>query len=301
MLAPTYPPPDPERGDRICQDVMNLMKIRQEEHNVDLVGRWLELTLAKAQRFNRLPWWFVRRLYGCRIYAGQDLFDLTGDMDRIIAVYCLEKLKHIALGEIIERRHTANCHHRVNLGEPRYYCFDGGRLHLWPAPDTDMLLAISYTSPLDVATVPEDWETVLFDGIIGLYGRFFDSTGLINKESAQEFLPRFWEGLKATRSQHFDTEMFERTLNDHPKQQGETLYSLWAESAMGEIGTLSLTPALRGTPGEIQIPADEGMEHLNKPGVPITQIPGRFDPKDNPSEQSSVGSHQLAAVGKKTA
>ena len=279
---------------------MNLMKIRQDEKNIHLIGRWLELTLAKAQRFNRRPWWFAQRLYGCRIFAGQDMFDLTGDMDRIIAAYCLEKLKHIALGEIIERRHTANYHHRVCLGEPRYYCFDGGRLHLWPAPDTDMLLAIRYSCPLEAEIVPEEWETILLDGIIGFYGRFFDSTGLINKETGAEFLPRFWEGLKATRTQHFDTEIFERTLDAHPKQQGETLYALWAETAMGAVGTLSLTPSLRGAPGEIQIPADKGMEHLNKPRVPVTQIPGNYSPKDDPKTTPAENSSQ-AMAGKKTA
>ena len=277
MIEPNFPPTDPERGKRICRDVMDLMKIRKDEKTVHLVGRWLELTLGKAQRFNRQPWWFARRLYGCRIFPGQDLFDLTGDMDRIIAAYCLEKMQHISLGEILERRHKANCHHRINRGEPRYYCFYGGRLHLWPAPDNDMLMAISYSCPLDAAIIPDEWETVILDGIIGLYGRFFDSTGLINKENAQEFLPRFWEGLKATRQNHFDSEVFERTLKAYPRQQGETLYSLWAETTMGSVGSLSLTPSLQGKPGEIQIPADKGMEHLNKPGQPITQIPGRYN------------------------
>lgn len=292
MIESDFPPTDAKRGARICQDVMELMKIRQDEQNVHLVGRWLELTLAKAKQFNRLPWWFARRFYACRIFAGQDLFDLSGDMDRVIAVYCLKKLSHIALSEIIERRHTANCYHRVNRGEPAYYCFDGGRLHLWPAPEKDMLLAISYSCPLKAEIVPAEWETILVDGIIGFYGRFFDSTGLINKETGAEFLPRFWEGLKATRSSHFDTEVYERFLKELPKQQGDTIYSLWAESALGSVGSLSLTPSVRGAPGEIQIPADEGMEHLNQPHVPITQIPGNYDPdpKPEPSEARGVKS-----------
>ena len=294
MLEPNFPPPDPKRAARICEDVIDLLKMRKGEDADRRVGRWLKLTLAKAQRFNRLPWWFARRLYGCRIFAGQDLFDLTGDMDRIIAVYCLRKLKNIALGEIIERRHSAHCYHRVNQGEPRYYCFDGGRLHLWPAPEKDMLLAIGYSCPLEASIIPEEWETILLDGIIGFYGRFFDSTGLINKETGQEFLPRFWEGLKAARSQHFDTEVFERTLEAWPKQAGDTLYTIWAESAMGSVGSLSLIPALRGIPGEIQIPADEGMEHLNKPNVPITQIPGNYDPSGNSSVDASTGRKKSA-------
>ncbi len=278
MIEPIYPPPDPERESRICTDVIDLMKMQKTEESNQKVARWLQLTLAKAQRFNRLPWWFAKRLLGCRIFAGQDMFDLTGAMDRIIAAYCLEKLKHIPLGTIIQRRNNADCHQRINSGEPRYYCFDGGRLHLWPAPDKDMLFIISYACPLEAAIVPAEWETILLDGIIGLYARFFDSSALVNKENGQEFLPRFWEGLKATRSHHFDSETFERQLEGTPKQHRETLYTAWAESALGSVGALRITPTLRGTPGDIQIPADKGMEHKNKPGVPITQIPGNYDP-----------------------
>ncbi len=288
-----FPPPDPERGGRICQDVIDLMKIRDNEQNQHLVGRWLELTLAKAQRFNRLPWWFARRLFGCRIFAGQDMFDLTGDMDRIIAVYCLIKLRHISLGEIVERRNRAYYHSRVNQGEPRYYCFDGARLHLWPAPDKGMLLIIQYACPLEASIIPAEWETVLIDGMIGFYGRFFDSSGLINQESAQDFLPRFWEGIKATRSEHFDSTPFERNLDDRPRQQGDTLSTCWAECESGSIGPLSVTPSYRGEPGEIQIPADKGKEHLNQPGVPITQIPGNYDPS------GTVGSGKLEVGSKR--
>ena len=294
-----FPPPDPERGGRICQDVIDLMKIRDDEHNQHLVGRWLELTLEKAKRFNRRPWWFARRLFGCRIFSGQDMFDLTGDMDRMIAVFCLVKLKQIALGEILERRNRAYYHSRVNCGDPRYYNFDGARLHLWPAPDRDMLLVISYTCPLEAEIVPVEWETILLDGIIGLYGRFFDSTGLINKESGAEFQPRFWEGLKASRSEHFDSEVHERQLDAWPKQPGDTLYTMWAESQSGSVGQLSVTPSYRGEPGEIQIPADEGLEHLNQPGVPITQIPGNYNPSDSPSASRNPLSDQKTTDSEK--
>ena len=282
MIDSGFPPNDPDRGERICRDVIDLMKMRKDQESGNRVARWLQMTLAKAQRFSRLPWWFARRLFGCRIFAGQDLFDLTGDMDRVIAVYCLKKLDHIPLGEIIKRRNRADCYLRVNQGEPGYYCFDSGRLHLWPAPNKDMLLIIQYTRPLTAAMVPPEWETVLLDGIIGFYGRFFDATGMIDKESGQEFLPRFWEGLKATRGEHFDTVVHDRAISAWIKQQGDTLYTAWAESAQGEVGALSLTPSLRGAPGDIQIPADEGQEHLNKTGVPITQIPGNYDPSREP-------------------
>ena len=276
IIEPQYPEPDPEREKRIVNDVISLMKLSNDEARRKMVTRWLEFTLTKAQRFNRLPWWFARRLFACMVYEGQDVFDLQGKLDRIIAVFCPLKLTIKPIGFIIEKRSTSHKYERSNLGEPVYYALHSGRIHLWPVPDSAIMLAVTYSRQLSPDIVPVEWESFLLDGVIGLYGRHFDSSGLL--ENANEFTARFWEGLKASRNEHFDTESFERKDRDYPANQGMSVSQAYAEINSVDFENAILKPAYDGAPGEIQILANREKIQKNKRGTPIAQIPGDHQP-----------------------
>ncbi len=240
------------------------------------VSRWLAFTLVKAQRFNRLPWWFARRMFACLVYEGQDVFDLQGELDRIIAVFCSDKLSVRPVDYIIEQRTNAYSHSRSNCGEPVYYAIHAGRLHLWPAPDKTFMFCVTYSRTLTTDIVPIEWESYLVDGIIGLYGRHFDSSGLL--EEASEFTARFWEGIKSSRAEHFDTESYERRDRSWPKHQGMTSSQAYGEISSVAFDDAILKPAYDGTPGSIQILSDKESMTNNQRSTPVTQIKGAHQP-----------------------
>lgn len=276
MIDPLYPPPDPEREGRIIADVINLMKLRNDEATQAIVRRWLQFTLVKAQRSSRLPYWFARRLFACLVYRGQDVFDLQGDLDRIIATFCPEKLTIRPIDYILEQRSNAYSNDRSNCGEPVYYALHSGRLHLWPAPEKPFMLCLTYSCPLTPDIVPSEWESFLVDGVIGLYGRHFDSSGLL--EEASEFAARFWEGLKSSRSEHFDSETIERRNRAWPTDQGMTLSQAYGEISTAAFENAVLKPAYDSAPGMIQILGDKDEMPKNQRGTAITQIKGELQP-----------------------
>ena len=276
IIEPLYPTPDDQRQDRIVQDVIDLMKLRNDDIIKAKVRRWLDFTLIKAQRFNRLPWWFARRLFGCKVYEGQDVFDLQGQLDRFISIFCPGRLRAKPMDYIIQQRAESDYYHQANSGIPEYYALHGGRLHLWPAPDAEMMLCISYSILLTPAIVPPEWEAYLVDGIIGLYGRHFDSSGLL--EEAAGFEAAFWEGIKATRAVHFDTEPTHRKDFANPRQQASTLFGAYTEVNSTDYDNAIIKPAYQAAAGQVQILADEGEEAANSRGTPIMQIGGDKQP-----------------------
>ncbi len=281
MIEPIYPPPDPERESRIVKDVISLMKLQNDKASTDRVARWLFLTLIKAQVYTRLPWWFARRLFACMVYPGQDVFDLQGELDKIISAFCPVKLNIRPMDYIINQRSSAHTHQRNDCGEPCYYAIHGGRLHLWPAPDEPMMLCVTYSLHLTPDIVPQEWESYLLDGVIGLYGRHFDSSGLLEK--ADEFVSRFYAGLKASRSEHYDSEAWERIDRANPTTRGMSASHAYGEVSSAPIDDQSfenaiLKPAYNNAPGEIQILANKGSAQQNTRGTPITQIKGTHQP-----------------------
>ncbi len=276
MIDPLYPVPDPEREDRMVSDVIQLMKLRDDDAIKAIVKRWLKFTLVKAQRFNRLPWWFARRYFACVVYEGQDVFDLQGELDRIIAVFCPEKLSIRPIDYIIEERANAYSHHRSNCGDPVYYALHSGRLHLWPAPDKPMMLSVTYSRLLTAEIIPPEWEAYLVDGIIGLYGRHFDSSGLL--EEADQFTPRFWEGIKSSRAEHFDSMAYERMDRSFAKTRHLSSSEAYAEISTTEFDDAILKPAYDEAPGMLQILADLDEMARNQRGVPFAQIKGERQP-----------------------
>ena len=270
MIEPNFPPPDPERGKRIVSDVIDLMKLQNNEATRSKVNRWLELTLGKAQRMNRLPWWFARRLFACIAYPGQDVFDLQGDIDKVIALFCEKKLKLKSIGFILE------CRAEGKLGKPLFYALHGGRIHLWPAPNDEVLLAITYAKPLTVEMVPVEWESCLIDGVIGFYGKYFDRSGLL--ENPDEFSQRFMAGIRASRSEHFDTESFDRHYETVITKPGLTSFQAYTEISMADYDNAIIAPSYNGKTGEIQILANKDEFKKNQRGISIAQIKGNRQP-----------------------
>lgn len=279
MFQPLYPPPDDQREQRIISDVISLMKLRNDEQIKTMVQRWLSFTLVKAQRFNRLPWWFARRMFSCMVYRGQDVFDLQGEIDRIITISCPFKLQNKPIDLINDRRQEALFYGNCNAGKPEYYSIHGGRLHLWPCPDKTYMIIINYSYPLKASIVPPEWENFLVDGIIGLYGRHFDSSGLL--ENADEFVTRFYEGLKTSRAEHFDTQSY--NLKDHVflKTKVMSHFQAYAELASPSFESDDnpiIKPAYDSIAGEIQILADKDYETDNQRHTPVAQIRGDDQP-----------------------
>ena len=276
IIEPLYPPPDPARRDRIVQDVIDLMKLRDDDIIKAKVRRWLAFTLTKAQRFNRQPWWFAKRLFACKVYEGQDVFDLQGELDRLISLFCPGKLKAKSMDFILQQRAEADYYHQANAGIPDCYAINGGRLHLYPAPDSEMMLCITYSIPLTAEIIPPEWESYLVDGVIGLYGRHFDSSGLL--EEAKGFEASFWEGIKSTRAVHFDSEPTERTDYSNPRQLADTLFSAYSEVNSTDYDNAIIRPAYQQGAGQVQILANEGEEASNTRGASIMQIGGDKQP-----------------------
>lgn len=277
MFQPLYPLPDDQREQRIVTDVINLMKLRDDEQIHTMVQRWLAFTLVKAQRFNRLPWWFARRMFVCVVYPGQDVFDMQGEIDRIITISCPFRLQNRPINELNDDRQEAIVCGRSNAGQPTYYCIYGGRLHLWPCPDKDYLIIITYSYPLKPSIVPPEWESFLVDGVIGLYGRHFDSSGLL--ENANEFVNRFYEGLKTSRAEHFDSQIHDRKNAAYPTSQVLSHFQAYAEISSAGFepdDNPIIKPAYDSEAGKIQILADE--ESHNQRNTPVAQIRGDHQP-----------------------
>jgi hypothetical protein len=64
--------------------------------------------------------------------------------------------------------------------------------------------AILYTRPMDLAIVPDYWETVVLDGVLGTYGRHFDRDAL--GDSPEEFERRYESKLQRANNDSWDLE-----------------------------------------------------------------------------------------------
>lgn len=64
--------------------------------------------------------------------------------------------------------------------------------------------AILYTRPMDLAIVPDFWETLVLDGVLGTYGRHFDRDAL--GDSPEEFERRYESKLQRANTDSWDLE-----------------------------------------------------------------------------------------------
>lgn len=208
---PLWPAPDPEREARIVSAVAEFLQETPEDPAADppvypaavtqRLRRWLRALLQELSPQG--PWPFLSRLAGTSLAAGQDLVDLAGDVDRLLAVYAPRRLAAVSLEEVVGHRQAAAADHLPNAGEPRLYGIEGARrLHLWPAPDRTYPLRVAFCRPLDVRLVPSDWEAWLVDGVLGRYGRHYSGGDLLGEP--QDFERRFLAGRRLRRAGSFD-------------------------------------------------------------------------------------------------
>ncbi|PJE79666.1 hypothetical protein CI610_01380 [invertebrate metagenome] len=279
MNPPVFPKADPGRADRICDDVISLLKLANNDEQKKRVQRWCFHTLKKAVSYTNIPWWFSCRLFCGPIYEGQDIFNLNGEkLEAVIAVYGESKLEQKSIGYVLEQRGLAYIHNRANQGCPRVYAQHGGQLHLWPAPkDVEIPLMITYTQPITPENVPDSWETLLVDGIIGLYARHFDSSGLL--ESAGEFQNRFYTALKFERkANNYDSEPTDKGYIWPAFCRGDSISTAWFDTNQSSYDNDIIYPAHSDDVGSVQIRPDSDELTDAKHGYPFVQVRGDHQP-----------------------
>ena len=239
-----YPAPDFDREGRLVQDVIDLMHGTDNDDFKRKVKRWLTLVLQDAGRRRR--WWFLEHAVTTTLGPGDDVIDLKGHLDRVIAVFAPERLTKAPLSTILEKRLTASRDNLPNAGpQPTQYALEAGRrLHLWPAPDRAVQLGILYARPLHVALVPDEWESILLNGVIGKYGRHYDRDALLDKAGNLE--ERFEHALRNAGSDSWDIDRLQRWTDDLASG------TVAAASTNGEAYRFTAPASLRGV-GAVQV------------------------------------------------
>jgi len=189
-----FPAPDYERLGRVIADFAALMRFDTNDDNTAMTTRWISHVLNRARLANP-RWWFLENLASTTLAAGVDLVDLQGALVDVCAVWAPLRLEQRSLSWIVDRRQYAARYGRSNAGWPEHYALEAGRrLHLWPVPHQAMPFVVQYQRPIDIAIVPDAWESVLLDGLVGLYGRHWDRDALTSRPA--DFEKRFYAGLR---------------------------------------------------------------------------------------------------------
>lgn len=215
--APTiqpYPIQDSARDGRIIQDVLDLLQddtdyasLSEDTATTRKIKRWLEHVLMDAN--TRGKWWFLENLASLTLNQGNDVIDLRGHADKVVAVYAPKQLNRTTLAHITELRQLAMENNYPNAGPPTHYALEAGRrIHLWPCPYQRTSFATLYTRPMHVATLPREWEVILLNGILGLFGQHFDRDALMDEPDKFEL--RYERQLKRVKTDGFDPIAIER-------------------------------------------------------------------------------------------
>lgn len=198
-----WPTIDPAREARVVQDVADLLhESAPSDETRRKVLRWIAHVLTDAGLYG--PWWFAQALLPTTIPAGADLIDLRGDLDRVSALFAARRLVQIALPRLLELRADAAANGTGNAARfPTNYALEAGhRIHLWPAPSAPFTLQVLYGRPLNLAICPPEWELLVLDGVLGLFGRHFDRNALT--QDPQAFEARYRLALRRAKSHSFD-------------------------------------------------------------------------------------------------
>lgn len=202
-----YPAADFEREGRIVDDLIELMHGPATEAHRARAKRWIWHVMNHAKRGR--AWWFLENMARRELSVGQDVIDLVGHFDRVKAVFAPKRLTQCALSDVIARREEHTKRYWANGGEPKVYALEAGRrLHLWPAPAGATPFAVLYLRPMMLPILPEEWETILLDGVIGRYGRHFDRDALI--EDPASFERRYLRAVREAASDSHDVVMHDR-------------------------------------------------------------------------------------------
>lgn len=136
--------PTSQRITRVVNDICALQHDNGAKARAR-AARWIAHVLADAA--SRRRWWFAERTVATLLAQGEDVVDLKGDLDKIVAVYCGARLEKDTLAHVTALRQAAAADGRNNAGRPRRYALEqaGGalRVHLWPAPGASSAFLVS--------------------------------------------------------------------------------------------------------------------------------------------------------------
>ncbi len=211
-----FPTQNDDRAKQITTDVIELMQMGSSSasKNRTRVNRWFKLLLSHLNSYPKKPWWFTITRASCELLSGVDVIDIDGDFYKPIALMAPGRLTQKSLQFIEEQRALAT-DGNFNGGDVVHYAFEGHRIHLWPAPKKTVRFTLVYATPLNAAKLPEEWEPMLIDGIIGRYGRHFDKDAMMDDMS--DFERRFMHMLKRINNFNFDI-----AVNHHLTAAGTT-------------------------------------------------------------------------------
>lgn len=242
-MGTPYPKQDNERQGRVVADVLDRLHVPSpSDKDTARVEKWISATLYFAARNRRL--WFLEHLAAAALPQGADVIDFSGQIDKVTAAFAPKRLDPVSLQEIAGLRAEAQACARPNAGRPRLYALEAGkRLHLWPAPyavSPETPLTLTFTVPPDVSLLPDEWEHILSDGAIGLYGRHWDKAQLI--DDADEIEARFLQALKDQRNPSLDAMVHDPWKpGRHRLQEGTVTPQSAAGTATGVVVPASLT------------------------------------------------------------
>jgi hypothetical protein len=232
LVVPPHPPADATREARVVSDICTLL------HDPGTVAqaraaRWITHVLNKANQGR--AWWFLRGQFSTTLDAGDDVVDLSGQIDRLAGAWCPKRLTQVPLAQIIEARMDAEANGTSNAGTVAWYALEAGRrVHLWPALAESTAFAVMYYRPMLIASVPDEWETIILDGVLGMFGRHFDRDALT--QDPAEFERRFWSAIRSAAVESRDNVHFKSY-----QEPAEVSTSVTADSASGAATEVDLT------------------------------------------------------------
>jgi hypothetical protein len=244
-----FPSQDDTREARLVQDVLDLLhQDAADSETTRKVKRWLKFVTDHMQQ---RPWWFLRRIAGTELAAGNDVVDLRGAIQRVEAVYAPGRLKLVPLGTLVAWRAQAAADGAPNGGEEcGCYAIEAGyRLHLWPAPSGAVTFRALYQRPLDLALLPESLEPTVVNGVLGRYGRHFDRDAL--SQDPAVFEQRYQQELAAAASGSFDA------VEHAPLWENPATDSLSSPQSSGGQATTTVVPASVTGVGYVSIETGE--------------------------------------------
>lgn len=265
MSLQPYPRADHTRLSRVVQDVADLLHmgtldaaVPADAENIRKITRWIGHVLRDANR--RRKWWFLQNAHTCIFEAGADLFDLHGPLDRLSAVFIHQRLHPTTLEQVLQWRAQASEHNSPRGGAPTHYALEAGRrLHLWPCPHQSFSMTLAYQRPMHIAIVPDEWESLLLNGVIGMFGRHFDREQLA--QDSKDFERRYRGMLTDFAVDSHDVTSL--SWFEKPARAGHVLPG----SAASETDTpdpILIPPSISGIPIRIALDGDFAVPDLSE-------------------------------------
>jgi hypothetical protein len=250
-----FPAQDGDRETRIVQDINDMLFQTTYDSGFERkVKRWISQVLAHAA--TRRRWKFLDAVARAQLGAGADIIDLRGHIDQVIAAFAPRRLHKASLQQILDARQAAAAGNQPNAGAPTHYAIEGGRrLHLWPAPHQATAFAVLYSRPLRLEIVPEQWEQIIVNGVLGRYGRHFDRDAL--SQDPEWFEKRYETDLRRADIDGWDIESAPR-YEDLPAG-----HTLTAESSFNTARDVLVPASLTGI-GYVSIETGDYLLQVNQ-------------------------------------